>query len=197
MRIPTAFILISGLLLIAVCNKAQDSAFVRSWEEAQKNRPQNVPSSARIASTEEPGTPLRILGMVYLSDGETPATGVVVFTYQTDRSGVYNERGSDGWRLRGWARTDREGRFEFHTIRPGAYPGRSNPAHVHFTLDGPELRRRWTDSLLFADDPLVTRSERQRSDAAEKFGWVRPVRKERDGTTVVEINLKAEAANVF
>jgi protocatechuate 3,4-dioxygenase, beta subunit len=197
MRMPTAFILIGGLLLITVCNTAQDSAWVRSWEEAQKDRPQVIPASARIAPTEEPGTPLRILGRVYLSDGETPATDAVVFAYQTDQSGVYNERGREGWRLRGWARTDREGRFELHTIRPGAYPGRSNPAHVHFTLDGPELQRRWTAELLFADDPLVTSSEIQRSDAAGKFGWVRPVREQRDGTTVIEINLKSEPANVF
>ncbi len=82
--------------------------------------------------------------------------GVIVFAYHTDRTGVYNRPGVRDWRLKGWAKTDEQGRFEFRAIRPGSYPGlRPPPAHIHVTIDGPGLPRRWTEEIEFADDPLL------------------------------------------
>lgn len=183
--------------MIAVCNSAQDPGFVRDWEASQRDRPDELTSTARIADKEEPGTPLLIHGRVYLPDGRTPAADAVVFAWQTDQRGVYNERRKDGWRVRGWARTDAEGRFEFHTIRPGQYPGGSTPAHVHFTVDGPDLPRRWTSALHFADDPLVRANAKKESEEAGRFGSVRPVRVGPGGVEVVEINLEASDEGLF
>ncbi|MBW3671159.1 MAG: protocatechuate 3,4-dioxygenase [Acidobacteria bacterium] len=197
MRIQNVLALSTALLIIAVCNSAQDSGFVGDWEVAQRDRPRELTSIARIADSEEPGTPLLIHGRVYLPDGVTPAAGVVVFAWQTDHQGVYNEPGKGGWRIRGWAKTDAEGRFEFRTIRPGSYPGGSTPAHVHFTIDGADLPRRWTSALHFADDPLVGASERKESEAAGRFGSVRPVRVGPGGVEVVEINLGTSEGGLF
>ncbi len=65
----------------------------------------------------------------------SPATGAVVFAYQTDRTGIYDkpENGPHSWRLRGWVKSGPDGRFTFETIRPGSYPNSNNPPHVHFT----------------------------------------------------------------
>jgi protocatechuate 3,4-dioxygenase beta subunit len=97
--------------------------------------------------------------------------------------------------LRGWARTDAEGRFEFRTTRPGAYPSRNIPAHVHFTvfLGG---ARYHAGELRFADDPLVTASERTASGRAGGFGEVRPVRHEK-GVEHVDFSIRLDRDERF
>lgn len=196
MRIAAA---VTALILVACgCARAEgDPRFVRMWEEAQKERPPMLSAQGRIAPEGEPGQPMRIRGAAFLQDGRTPAAGIVIFAYQTDAQGHYQEDGARAWRLRGWARTDHEGRFELLTVRPGAYPNGSIPAHVHFTMDGAGLTRRWTTDLEFADDPLLTDAQRARSAAGGRFGSIRPVVRDESGIEVVEIHLRARDENRF
>jgi protocatechuate 3,4-dioxygenase beta subunit len=177
---------------------AQDPEFVRAWERAQKERPATLSAVARIAPAGEPGTPLTIRGRVYQTDGRTPAPGVMVFAYQTDREGLYAPRTEPPhtWRLKGWARTGEDGRFQFHTIRPGAYPGRTIAEHVHFSIEGPSLPRRFTPELNFADDPIATAAAKRASDAAGVFGSVRQVQKTADGQ-LVEFNIRITESGRF
>ena len=126
------------------------------YDDAQRQRPGALASTARIAPKGEPGTPMIIHGRLLSANGK-PAANIVVFAYQTDATGVYNRSGQQGWRLKGWARTDSNGRFELQTIRPGSYPGTRNPAHVHLHAEGERLPRRWLPELQFADDPFVHR----------------------------------------
>jgi protocatechuate 3,4-dioxygenase beta subunit len=117
------------------------------WEAAQKDRPSVIASSSRIAPVGEPGTPLVVHGRT-----EPPAPGAIIFAYHTDNTGVY---GRNGWRLRGWARTNEKGEFEFTTIRPAPYPGRNIPAHIHFTIERPNRQMR-SDELEFTEATRVT-----------------------------------------
>jgi protocatechuate 3,4-dioxygenase, beta subunit len=60
----------------------------------------------------------------------------------------------------GRTKTDREGRYRFVTIRPGAYPWRNHdnawrPAHIHFSLFGECLATRLVTQMYFPDDPLL------------------------------------------
>lgn len=123
-----------GVALLAGPALAQDVQYISALERAQQQRPARIGTTARIAPAAEPGDPLVIRGRLLKEDG-TPAGDTVVFAYQTDRGGLYDRRenGPHSWRLRGWARTDAEGRFTFETIRPGSYPASNNPPHVHFT----------------------------------------------------------------
>ncbi len=180
--------IVISFLFAASC-LAQDTDWVRQWDRAQDERPANVASSGRIAPPSEPGQPLIIHGRVFRGDGVTPAPGVVVFAYQTDRTGEYNRSGARGWRLYGWAKSDAEGRFELRTIRPGSYPSGRVPAHIHVTVDAPWLPRRWTDELQFLDDPLLPESQKRASAAEGKFGAVRPVTT-RDATQHVDFNIR-------
>lgn len=188
-----------ALFLLITCASslsAQDRAWVRMWEDAQRERPHRISSSARIGASSERGTPLVVHGRVFQDDGKSPAPGILIFAYQTDASGVYHTPRASGYRLKGWARTDAEGRFEFHTIRPGSYPGGTAPAHIHFTIEGPSLPRRWTADLNFANDPLVTQDERRKSAALGKFGSVRPVTV-REKVEHVDFNIRISDAGKF
>lgn len=188
----------TAVLVIPACAGAgADPEFVRMWEEAQKERPATVSTIGRIAPEGEPGTPMRIRGTAWLGDGKALAAGVLIFAYQTDASGRYHERGAATWRLHGWARTDREGRFELLTVRPGPYPNGATPAHVHFTMEGPRLGRRWAGDLEFADDPLLTESDQSRSAAAGRFGSIRTIHRGTDGVESVEIHLRPSASSGF
>ena len=56
--------------------------------------------------------------------------------------------------------TDSEGRYSFVTVKPGAYPWRNHlnawrPAHVHFSLFGPQLVSRLVTQMYFPGDPLI------------------------------------------
>lgn len=119
----------------------------------------------RIAPQGEPGDPILISGVIYQSDGVTPAAGARIFLYHTDREGYY-AKGSGSpiqiARLKAYASASPEGRYEFRTIQPGAYPNRPDAAHIHVHLGPPNLPDRdlldyrWSvPSFLFEGDPRI------------------------------------------
>ena len=189
---------LAALVAFTAAPAAQDREFVRAYERAQASKPATLGSVSRIGPESEPGSPLVINGRVYQTDGRTPAAGITVFAYQTDATGLYDmpSNGPHSWRLKGWAVTDAEGRFQFRTIRPASYPNAAVPQHVHLHLEGPHVPRRWTTELEFDDDPKVTARQREVSRQAGMFGGIRPVTK-RDGIDHVEINLRIESRGLF
>ena len=60
----------------------------------------------------------------------------------------------------GYCITDREGRYRFVTIKPGAYPWRNHtnawrPAHIHFSVLGRTFSQRLVTQMYFPGDPLL------------------------------------------
>ena len=186
------------LLVTSATLTAQDTEFIRALEQAQQARPPSLSTSARIAPVSEPGPPLVIHGRAFAADRRTPLAGAIVFAYHTDREGHYDRPGAraHSWRLRGWAKTDADGRFEFTTIRPGAYPGTRIAQHVHFTLFTPTGERYHAGELNFADDPFVSDQERAESAREEEFGGVRAVRREGD-VQHVDVRLRLDPRQRF
>lgn len=147
--------------------------------------PAQPQSSARIAPASEPGEPLVLHGIVRDRQGR-PQSGVVIYAYHTDRGGIYpadphliGDAARHG-RLRGWARTDAAGRYAFQTIRPGGYPGKSIPQHVHLHVIEPGRCTYYIGDVLFADDPRLTAELRaQAGHARGGSGLVEPRRDDR------------------
>jgi protocatechuate 3,4-dioxygenase beta subunit len=95
-----------------------------------------------------------------------PVPSTLVEVWQANASGRYHHA-VDTWpapvdpNFTGVGRvlTDAEGRYEFVTIKPGAYPWRNHdnawrPAHIHFSLFGRAFTQRLITQMYFPDDPL-------------------------------------------
>jgi protocatechuate 3,4-dioxygenase beta subunit len=169
------------------------------WCGAQ-DAPADLSWSTAIAPPDEPGERLVISGTVYAADGAKPAGGVLVYAYHTDITGRYTKNGTETGngrrhgRLRGWARTGADGRYEFRTIKPAPYPGGTDPAHVHMTVTGPGYPEYWIDSIWFEGDPLITPELRARLDGRGGFESILSPVRGADGVLRVVRNIRLERA---
>jgi protocatechuate 3,4-dioxygenase beta subunit len=103
------------------------------------------------------GATLILDWIVSQADGSAcvPMEGVVVDVWHCDALGVYSGvSGNSGNFLRGFQRTDANGRASFMTIYPGWYQGRA--VHIHFKIrTDPEAAAGFEfTSQLFFDDEL-------------------------------------------
>jgi len=80
--------------------------------------------------------------------------------------------------------TDEHGRYQFLTIKPGAYPWGNHfnawrPAHIHFSLFGNAFAQRLVTQMYFPGDPLLPfdpmytgiPDERARDRLVSTFDW--------------------------
>lgn len=152
-------------------------------EAVFQGMPATLTPTARIAPAGESGAPLVLGGRVIGRDG-TPQPGVVVYAYHTNAKGLYprpsRSTGAAGDRhgaLRGWAVSGPDGRYMFETIRPGAYPARDNPEHIHLHVIERGCATYYLDDVMFTDDPLLTSEARARlSTGRGGSGIVTPTR---------------------
>jgi protocatechuate 3,4-dioxygenase, beta subunit len=111
------------------------------------------------------GQRIIVHGRVLEADGR-PVPSTLVEVWQANASGRYHHA-VDTWpapvdpNFTGVGRTltDADGRYEFVTIKPGAYPWRNHdnawrPAHIHFSLFGRAFTQRLITQMYFPDDPL-------------------------------------------
>ena len=188
----TILALVTALVTVAAPAAQNDR---QVFDAAQKLKPARVTSSERIAPATEPGTPF-LVHTTLLDPAGKPAAGVGVFAYQTDRAGIYAAPGAaDQWRLKGWAVTDAQGRFELRTIRPGSYPEGGNPAHIHLIFTTACCGRQVSE-MVFDDDPLITKDFRDRHGPSSIFVFARPSAKP-DGSQEVAYTIKLKAAGNF
>jgi protocatechuate 3,4-dioxygenase beta subunit len=168
-RLP---VLLLVLLVACACDLTAQNPVASEREPLSRcewcgapDAPDNLDWTVTIAPADEPGERLVLEGTVTESDGITPVAGVVLYAYHTDASGVYPDRaeqtgnGRRHGRLRGWLETGDDGRYRIDTVRPGTYPTRSEPAHVHFTVLPPGGEEYWLPAVVFAGDPLLTDEE--------------------------------------
>ena len=151
-------------------------------EAVFEGQPATLEWQARIAPKDEPGEALRITGTVHDLAGRA-APNIIVYVYHTNAQGIYptDERlkGLAAFRhgrLRGWARTDASGRYQFDTIRPAGYPGTDLPEHVHMHIIEPGRCTYYIDDVMFDDDPRLTAAKRQQlTQGRGGYGVATPV----------------------
>jgi len=123
-----------------------------------------------IATDTIPGRKIKVIGVVKNEDGK-PIANALVYLYHTDSRGWYaansphvnmNEGDMRHARLFSYVRTDKDGKFELHTIKPSGYPQSDLPAHihVHVTADG---YRNFVNEFLFDDDERLVGNIRDNS----------------------------------
>jgi protocatechuate 3,4-dioxygenase, beta subunit len=130
------------------------------------------------------GPKIQISGIIYKSDGKTPAAGVILYVYHTDQKGNYATKGNEkGWGkrhgyIRGWIKTNEKGEYKIYTLVPASYPNSNNPKHIHPTIKEPGFSAYWIDEFVFDDDPLLPASERNRANPRGGNGVLKPEKKD-------------------
>jgi len=101
-----------------------------------------------------------------LDEDARPIAGALIELWQANAAGRYRHVKDDhpapldpNFTGAGRAITDADGRYQFTTIKPGAYPWRNHdnawrPAHVHFSVFGSSFRTRLVTQMYFPGDPL-------------------------------------------
>lgn len=131
-----------------------------------------MPANIRAVDTSvgwmERGQKLLITGTVYKLDGRTPAPDVIIYYWQTDNNGLYSpkpgmdEKAKRHGHIRGWVKTDSQGKYALYTIRPAPYPNETMPAHIHLSIKEPDIKNEYyIDEFVFDDDKLLTGAKRK------------------------------------
>ena len=116
-----------------------------------------------IVSDTIPGKKIKVIGSVKNKE-DKPVAGALVYLYHTDSRGWYaadvphvlmNEGDMRHARLFGYVKTDKEGRFELHTIKPSGYPKSDLPAHIHVHVEATGYQSYGTEFLFDDDERLV------------------------------------------
>jgi protocatechuate 3,4-dioxygenase beta subunit len=125
--------------------------------------PANISSIDTSPGWRERGKKLLVKGTVYNIDGKTPVSDVIIYYWQTDNNGYYSpkdgmdEKAKRHGHIRGWVKSDKNGKYSIYTIRPVPYPGDNIPAHIHVLVKEPDIENEYyIDEFVFEDDKLLT-----------------------------------------
>ena len=136
------------------------------------------------------GERINITGRVLDSDG-APVANTLVEIWQANSAGRYIDEADQhpapldpNFTGAGRCLTDSDGRYRFVTVKPGPYPWRNHlnawrPAHIHFSVFGPEVGSRLVTQMYFPGDPLIPSDpilssiadERGRAMLIASFDW--------------------------
>jgi len=166
-------IAVSAITLAQSTNSNGTTKF--SYSLSLKADTANLSSKIALAAEDEPGEKMIISGTVYDSDAVTPAKNAVLYLYQTDVRGIYSDEECNNGcpKLRGYLKTDANGKYEISTIKPGHYPHIKAPAHIHVHVKAAN-QPEYQVTFFFYDDSLITAERRARTDTLLKdFGLIK------------------------
>ncbi len=142
--------------------------------------PENIKSIDTSAGWSQKGQKLLVTGTIYKLDGKTPAPNVILYYYHTDINGVYaGKQGLDqrvvrhGY-IRGWVKSDDNGKYAIYTVRPAPYPNTNFEAHIHPAIKEPNIDKEYyIDEFVFDDDKLLTGEKRKKLENRGGSGILR------------------------
>ncbi len=134
---------------------------------------------------------LKLTGVIYQSDGVTPAKDVILYIEQPNENGDFELRNTGDARYvlhRSWVKTDADGRYTFYTFVPGGDRRFNQLQQVHPIVKEASKEAYILETFLFEEDPLLTKTCRKRM--AKKGDPTRILApKEVDGMLVAERNI--------
>jgi protocatechuate 3,4-dioxygenase, beta subunit len=156
--------------------------------------PTNINATDTSAGWSEKGQKLLVTGTVYKLDGKTPAPDVIIYYWQTDNNGYYSprngmdEKAKRHGHIRGWVKTDENGKYALYTIKPAPYPNDNIPAHIHTSIKEPNIENEYyIDEFIFDDDKLLTSEKRKALENRGGSGILRVLLK--DNLQIAEHNI--------
>ena len=108
---------------------------------------------------------LMLTGIIYQSDGKTPAKDVILYIEQPDEHGDYELKTANDKRYvhhRGWVKTGADGRYTFYTFVPGNFIHNKELKHLHPTIKEPGKPEYDLVAFLFDNDPFLSKSCRKK-----------------------------------
>ena len=136
------------------------------------------------------GQQIHLTGIVFEADGKTPAVNVLIYYYQTNLEGRYvhmaeqvrsmppNALGQTHGYIRGWVKSDANGKYTINTVKPGRYPNGNEVAHIHaYVIDPVVEEPYYIDDFVFDDDRLLTSARRSQLENRGGSGVLRFVEK--------------------
>lgn len=166
-------------------------------EAAEARNPATLSASSVLAGPDEPGERMRLSGRVLAVDGTTPVEGIVIYAHQTNVEGLYaNGSPETEWsrrngRLRGWVKTDSDGLYTFHTIKPAPYPDMTMPAHIHLYIKEPGRRPYYVDDVVFEGEFRVDATYKANQELRGGSGIVR-LERGSDGVLIAVRDIRLE-----
>lgn len=146
--------------------------------------PTKIHSTDTSGGWNENGQKLLITGKAYNLDGKTPAPNVIIYYWHTDNNGYYspkvgmNEKAKRHGHIRGWVKTDQNGKYSIYTIKPAPYPNDNIPAHIHTSIKEPNIDNEYyIDEFIFDDDKLLTGAKRKKLENRGGSGVLRVLQK--------------------
>ena len=156
--------------------------------------PSNIHSTDTSPGWYEKGQKLLITGTIFEIDGRTPAANIIIYYWQTDNNGYYSpingmdENTKRHGHIRGWVKSDENGKYSIYTIKPIPYPNENIPAHIHTSIKEPAIANEYyIDEFVFDDDKLLTSEKRKALENRGGSGILRVLLK--DNLQIAEHNI--------
>lgn len=162
---------------------------------AQFGYPMTSVATNRLADAETEGERIRILGRV-LDGGDAPVGDAMVEIWHADASGRYADPARRGF---GRSATDADGRFVFHTVKPGPVGGGAAP-HVNAILFMRGLLCHLYTRIYFADESRANAADPTLARVPEERRATLVARREqtRDGVAYrFDIRMQGKDETVF
>ncbi|GGG47951.1 dioxygenase family protein [Bizionia arctica] len=141
---------------------------------------------------------LKISGTIFKSDGVTPAKDVILYICQADDNGEYILKHENDKRYvynRGWVITDAEGQYTFYTYIPGSYSHSKELRKINPTIKEAGKSEYAMNSLIFEDDPFLTKGCRKKMDKKGMTNILTTLKKDNMYETTYNITLKEDGSD--
>lgn len=182
---------------------AQESNLILDFNSPIYDRAENqMCNTDTIPDYRSKTNKLKLTGIIYKSDGFTPAKDVILFIEQPNEDGDFDLRQTGDARYvfhRSWVKTDANGRYTIFTFVPGNDRRYNQLQQIFPIIKAPFQQEYQLEPFLFDNDPLLTK--RCRKQIVKKSNTMRILKlKEVNGILISEkdiiLNSDVAQANV-